>query len=63
MDQKAPIEVRVLKKRVLTGVITIPALCLLIGYGPEPTLFIIVLIAVALGLHEFYSLVLPENKR
>jgi phosphatidate cytidylyltransferase len=63
MDQKAPIEVRVLKKRVLTGVIIIPALCLLIGYGPEPTLFIMVLIAIALGLHEFYSLVLPENKR
>jgi phosphatidate cytidylyltransferase len=36
---------------------------LLIGYGPEPTLFVIVLIAVALGLHEFYSLILPENKR
>lgn len=52
-----------LKKRVLTGAVTIPALCLLIGYGPEPTLFIMVLIAVALGLHEFYSLVLPENKR
>jgi phosphatidate cytidylyltransferase len=53
----------VLKKRVLTGVIAIPALYLLIGYGPGPTLFIMVLIAVALGLHEFYSLVLPENKR
>ena len=51
-----------LKKRVLTGVIAIPALCLLIGYGPEPTLFIMVLIAVALGLHEFYSLLLPDNK-
>jgi phosphatidate cytidylyltransferase len=53
----------VLKKRVLTGAVTIPALCLLIGYGPEPTLFIMVLIAIGLGLHEFYSLVLPENKR
>jgi phosphatidate cytidylyltransferase len=53
----------VLKKRVLTGAITIPALYLLIGYGPEPTLFIMVLIAVALGLHEFHSLVLPERKR
>ncbi|NIS59424.1 MAG: phosphatidate cytidylyltransferase [Proteobacteria bacterium] len=52
-----------LKKRVLTGVIAIPALCLLIEYGPEPTLFIMVLIAVVLGLHEFYSLVLPDNKR
>ena len=52
-----------LKKRVLSGAVAIPALCLLIGYGPEPTLFIMVLIAVALGLHEFYSLVLPENKR
>ena len=62
-QKKTPIEVRVLKKRVLTGVITIPVLCLLIGYGPEPTLFVIVLIAVALGLHEFYSLILPENKR
>jgi phosphatidate cytidylyltransferase len=53
----------VLKKRVLTGAVTIPCLYLLIGYGPEPTLFILVLIAVALGSHEFYSLVLPENKR
>ena len=52
-----------LKKRVLTGAVTIPCLYLLIGYGPEPTLFILVLIAVALGSHEFYSLVLPENKR
>ena len=52
-----------LKKRVLTGAAAIPALCLLIGYGPEPTLFVMVLIAVALGLHEFYSLILPENKR
>ncbi len=52
-----------LKKRVLTGAIAIPALYVLIGYGPGPTLFILVLIAVALGLHEFYSLVLPENKR
>ena len=60
--KKATIEVRVLKKRVLTGAIAIPALYLLIGYGPGPTLFIMVLIAVALGLHEFYSLVLPENK-
>jgi phosphatidate cytidylyltransferase len=51
----------VLKKRILTGAIAIPALCLLIGYGPEPTLFIMVLIAVALGLHEFYSLLLPDN--
>ncbi len=48
-----------LKKRVLTGAVTIPALYLLIGYGPEPTLMIMVLIAAALGLHEFYSLVLP----
>ena len=52
-----------LKKRVLTGVIAIPALCALIGYGPEPTLFIMVVIAIALGLYEFYSLVLPDNKR
>lgn len=52
-----------LKKRVLTGAVTIPALYLLIGYGPGPTLLIMVLIAAALGLHEFYSLVLPENKR
>ncbi len=52
-----------LKKRVLTGAIAIPALCFLIGYGPEPTLFIMVVIAVALGLYEFYSLVLPDNKR
>ena len=52
-----------LKKRVLTGAVAIPALCLPIGYGPEPTLFVMVLIAVALGLHEFYSLILPENKR
>ena len=63
MPKKATIEVRVLKKRVFIGVIAIPALYLLIGYGPEPTLFIMVLIAVAVGLHEFYSLVLPENKR
>jgi len=53
----------VLKKRVLTGVIAIPALCALIGYGPEPTLFIMVVIAIALGLYEFYCLVLPDNKR
>ena len=52
-----------LKKRVVTGAVTIPALYLLIGYGPGPTLLIMVLIAAALGLHEFYSLVLPENKR
>jgi phosphatidate cytidylyltransferase len=52
----------VLRKRALTAAITIPALYLLIGYGPRPTLFIMVLIAVALGLHEFYSLVLPENR-
>ncbi|UCD71255.1 MAG: phosphatidate cytidylyltransferase [Syntrophobacterales bacterium] len=52
-----------LKKRALTAAITIPAVLLLIGYGPEPTLFIMVLIAVTLGLHEFYSLVLPENIR
>lgn len=51
-----------LKKRLLTGAIAIPAICLLIGYGPEPTLFIMVLIAVALGLHEFYALLLPDNK-
>lgn len=51
-----------LKKRILTGVIAIPVLCLLIGYGPEPTLFIMVLIAVVLGLREFYLLALPENK-
>jgi phosphatidate cytidylyltransferase len=54
--------VRVLKKRIVTGVIAIPTLCLLIAYGPEPTLFIMVLIAVILGLREFYLLVLPENK-
>lgn len=52
-----------LRKRVLTGAIVIPALCSLIAYGPEPTLFIMVLIAVALGLYEFYTLVLPDNKR
>jgi len=48
-------------KRWLTALIIIPPFLLLIRFGPSPTLLILVAVAAAMGLYEFYHMALPKG--
>jgi len=50
------------KKKMWTGIITVPPVIFLIGWGPPVALTLMVLLATLFGLHEFYNLTLPQSK-
>ncbi len=49
-------------KRVLTGLVGGPLIVLLIAFGQEVGLLLLILTATTLGLFEFYRLTLPESR-
>ena len=51
-----------LAKRFLTGIIAIPLLVALIGWGSEKTFLIIVMLTAGLALIEFYKINLASNE-
>jgi phosphatidate cytidylyltransferase len=48
-------------KRLLTALIVVPPFLLLIRFGPPYALVILVSVAAALGLYEFYQMTLPKQ--
>ncbi len=55
-------ENNLLAKRILTGIIAIPLLVALIGWGSENIFLIIVMLTAGLALIEFYKINLASNK-
>jgi len=55
-------EKNILAKRFLTGIIAIPLLVALIGWGSEEIFLIIVMLTAALALIEFYKINLASNE-
>lgn len=49
-------------KRVLTGLVGVPLIILIIGFGQKIGLLFLILLAISQGLMEFYRLTFPESR-